>query len=81
MIPRVIEAQYVKGYTIKIRFADGVVGEVNLSDELIGEIFQPLKDISYFKNFTVDPELHTLVWPNGADFAPEFLYDKIKVLA
>ena len=81
MLPRVIEAQYVKGYTIKIRFADGVVGEVNLSDELIGEIFQPLKDISYFKNFTVDPELHTLVWPNGADFAPEFLYDKIKVLA
>jgi hypothetical protein len=81
MIPRVIEAQYVKGYTIKIRFADGVEGEVNLSDDLIGEIFQPLKDISYFKNFTVDPELHTLVWPNGADFAPEFLYDKIKVLA
>ena len=81
MIPRVIEAQYVKGYTIKIRFADGVEGEVNLSDDLIGEIFLPLKDISYFKNFIVDSELHTLVWPNGADFAPEFLYDKIKVLA
>lgn len=81
MIPRIIEAQYVKDYTIKIRFADGVEGKVNLSDELIGEIFQALKDISYFKNFTVDPELHTLVWPNGADFAPEFLYDKIKILA
>ena len=81
MIPRVIEATYVKDYTIKIRFADGVEGEVNLRDELIGEIFQPLKDISYFKNFIVDPELHTLVWPNGADFAPEFLYDKVKVLA
>ncbi len=81
MIPRVIEATYIKDFTIKIRFTDGVEGEVNLRDELIGEIFQPLKDISYFKNFTVDPELHTLVWPNGADFAPEFLYDKIKILA
>jgi hypothetical protein len=81
MIPRVIESTYVKDFTIKIRFADGVEGEVNLRDEFIGEIFQPLKDISYFKGFTVDPELHTLVWPNGADFAPEFLYDKIKILA
>jgi len=81
MIPRVMEAQYVKDYIIKIRFADGVEGEINLSDELIGEIFQPLKDISHFRNFAVDPELHTLVWPNGADFAPEFLYDKIKILA
>jgi len=80
MIPRVIEAAYVKDYTIRIRFADGIEGEINLSDELIGEIFLPLKDVSYFKNFTVSPELHTLVWPNGADFAPEFLYDKTRIL-
>jgi hypothetical protein len=80
MIPRVIEATYVKDFIIRIRFSDGVEGEVNLENELEGEIFQPLKDISYFKKFTVHPELHTLTWPNGADFAPEFLYDKIKVL-
>jgi hypothetical protein len=80
MIPRVIEATYVKDFIIRIRFSDGVEGEVNLENELEGEIFQPLKDISYFKKFTVHPELYTLTWPNGADFAPEFLYDKIKVL-
>jgi hypothetical protein len=50
-------------------------------EELKGEIFQPLKDVEYFKKFTVHPELHTLAWPNGADFAPEFLYDTVKVLA
>jgi hypothetical protein len=81
MIPRVSEATYIKDFTIMIRFTDGVEGEVNLSNELEGEIFQPLKDVEYFKKFIVHPELHTLTWPNGADFAPEFLYDKVKVLA
>jgi hypothetical protein len=81
MIPRVSEATYIKDFIIMIRFADGVEGEVNLSNELEGEIFQPLKDVEYFKKFIVHPELHTLTWPNGADFAPEFLYDKIKVMA
>jgi len=81
MIPRVSEAIYVKDYIIRIRFTDGVEGEVNFEGELEGEIFEPLKDIEYFKRFIVHPELHTLTWPNGADFAPEFLYDKVKILA
>jgi len=81
MVPRVSEATYVKDFIIRVRFADGVEGEVNLEEDLEGEIFQPLKDVEYFKKFTVHPELHTLTWPNGADFAPEFLYDKVKILA
>jgi len=81
MIPKVSEATHVKDFIIRIRFVDGVEGEINLKEELEGEIFQPLKDVEYFKKFTVHPELHTLTWPNGADFAPEFLYDKVKVLA
>jgi hypothetical protein len=81
MIPRVSEAKYVSDFIVMIRFTDGVEGEVNLSDELEGEIFQPLKDIEYFRKFIVHPELHTLTWPNGADFAPEFLYDKVKIMA
>ncbi len=81
MIPRVSDARYIKDFIIMVRFADGVEGAVNLSDELEGEIFQPLKNVEYFKKFIVHPELHTLTWPNGADFAPEFLYDKIKILA
>ena len=81
MIPKVSEATYVKDLIIRIRFVDGVEGEINLKGELEGEIFEPLKDVEYFKKFTVHHELHTLTWPNGADFAPEFLYDKVKVLA
>jgi hypothetical protein len=49
--------------------------------ELDGEIFELLRDIPFFRNFTVNQELHTVVWPNGADFAPEFLYEKLQVLA
>jgi hypothetical protein len=80
MIPRVTYATYVKDYTLYLRFSDGLDGEIDLEHELDGEIFEPLKDISYFKDFIVNQELHTVVWPNGADFAPEFLYEKLKVL-
>ena len=80
-IPKVIVAKYIKGYTPYLRFPDGSEGEVDFEQELEGEIFEPLKDISYFKNFTVDQELHTVVWPNGADFAPEVLYEKLQAPA
>lgn len=42
-------------------------------------MFEPLRDPAYFKNFMIDPEGRTLVWPNGADFAPEFLHDAVRV--
>ena len=78
MIPRVTEAKYVKDFVIKVCFADDVEGEINLEGDLDGEIFEPLRDASYFKTFIVHPELHTLTWPNGADFAPEYLYQKVQ---
>ncbi len=81
MIPRVVEVRYVGAFTVHVRFADGTEGDVDLSEELHGEIFEPLKDPSYFKRFTVNHELHTITWPNGADFAPEFLYRKVRVAA
>ena len=59
--------------------ADGVEGDVDLENELDGEVFDPLKDPAYFKSFEVNPELHTITWQNGADFAPEFLYEKVTV--
>jgi hypothetical protein len=46
-----------------------------------GEMFEPLKDLEVFKSFRVDPEIETIVWANGADLAPEFLYEKMKVPA
>ena len=81
MIPRVIDARYVSGRTVWLRFSDGAEGEVDLSREIHGEIFEPLRDVEYFRRFEVSRELGTLVWPNGADFAPEFLRASVKVAA
>lgn len=77
----VIEAQYIAGYVIRLRFRDGTAGEIDLGPELWGPVFEPLRDIEFFKRFRLDPECHTLVWPNGADVAPEFLHDNVRVTA
>ena len=81
MIPLVIEAHYVGDYVIWLKFSDGVEGEVELKDELWGPVFEPLKDKEEFKKFRVHPDLHTIMWENGADFAPEFLYTIVQVTA
>ncbi len=79
MISWVIKAKYVKEYRVQLFFNDATEGEIDLSDELNGEIFKPLKDISYFKQFKIVG--HTLSWENGADFAPEFLKQKIELVS
>jgi hypothetical protein len=60
-------------YRLYICFNNGAKGEIDLSEELWGEIFEPLKDPAAFKTAHHHPELGTVVWANGADFAPEFL--------
>ncbi|MBI5449818.1 MAG: DUF2442 domain-containing protein [Gammaproteobacteria bacterium] len=77
MLPKLQEAEYQGDYRIRLRFSDGIEGEVDLEKELWGEIFQPLKDKSRFSEFYLNKELETIVWPNGADFAPEFLYQQL----
>jgi hypothetical protein len=74
----VVEARYVKDYTVWLRFSDGLAGEVDLRDELYGEVFEPLKDPAVFRSFAVQPEWRTIAWPNGADLAPEFLHEAVK---
>ena len=81
MTPRIVEAKYAGDYTLFLRFSDGTEGEINFEQELTGEIFEPLKDIEYFKKFILNHEIHTIVWPNGADFSPEFLYENIRILS
>lgn len=78
MIPKVIEANYEKEYIIHLCFSDGKEGFIDLSGELYGSIFEPLKDIDVFKSFRIHPDFHTLCWSNGADIAPEFLYKNTK---
>lgn len=79
MILHVTEAKYLREFSIWLKFNDGAEGIVDLKDELYGEMFEPLRDIESFKSFQVDPELETIVWKNGADFAPEFLRNHLLV--
>lgn len=66
---------YKSGYKLLLTFEDGVQKLVDLEPHLEGEIFEPLKDINYFKNVSVNPDLDTIVWGNNADFSPDFLYE------
>lgn len=79
MMSRITAAEYVGGFTIWLRFDDGLEGEVDLSQELDGPVFEPLRNVEFFRQVQLHPELKTLVWPNGADFAPEFLREKLAV--
>jgi len=73
-IPHIIEANYVRDYVIKVKFDDGTVKILNLESYIKrGGVFSELKDKEYFKRFFID--LNTLCWPNGADIAPERLYE------
>jgi hypothetical protein len=72
MFLHVTKANYISDYKVEVFFNNGKNGVADLSDALYGEVFEPLQDVFYFKNFKL--EGHTLSWPNGADLAPEYLY-------
>ena len=74
MFLEVNKAEYLEEYKIRLWFNNGMVRDVDLSDSLNGEIFKPLLDKDYFKNFTI--HFNTIEWENGADFAPEYLFEK-----
>ena len=77
----VIEARYVSGFVVWLKFRDGTNGEIDLASALTGPVFEPLREVTVFRQFQIHPEFHTLVWPNGADLAPEFLHDNVRVTA
>jgi hypothetical protein len=81
MLPRITDARFIADHTVRRRFADGIEGEVDLSRELEGKVFEPLKHVEYFESFRLHPELKTFVWPNGADFAPECLRAAVRIAA
>lgn len=70
----VTKAQYVSGTTLELIFSDGVKADVDFAVWIEKyPFFEPLKNVEYFKNFSLDG--WTVVWPNGADIAPETLYE------
>lgn len=71
MFTEVVKAEYVSNYKVRLWFNNEVTKVVDLRSSLKGCVFEPLKDIDYFKRFKV--KYNTIEWDNGADFAPEYL--------
>ena len=79
MLADVIEVQHLEGYTIRVVFEDGLHGVIDLRDcAHDGGIFAPLEDVDFFAKCQVNRKTGTIDWPNGADLAPEFLYERLK---
>jgi hypothetical protein len=70
----VTEVAYAGEYKLWIRFEDDIVRLVDLANHLDGPVFEPLKEPSYFRSFRLNADIDTVVWPNNADFSPDFLY-------
>jgi len=68
------DAAYMSEYKLLLTFEDGVVKLVDMEPYLDGEIFEPLKDIDYFKTVRLNPDIDTIIWDNEADVSPDFLY-------
>ena len=75
MILHVLQAEVCGPHSLRVLFNDGMQKRVNLLPLLDGPVFQPLKDPGYFARVSVDPISGTVVWPNGADLAPEALHE------
>jgi hypothetical protein len=75
MILHIIEAEVCGPQSLRVTFNDGVSKRVNLKPLLYGPVFEPLLNPGYFARVVVDPDCRTVVWPNGADLAPEALWD------
>ena len=74
-IPRVTKVEILDAFKVRVTFKDGTVGAVDLADVVgKGPVFEPLQDLAYFRRVRVSRTLGTIVWPNGADIAPETLH-------
>ena len=76
--------EYLGGHRLRLTFADGLVGDVDLAERFagrVGPMFESLRDADYFARVSIDEELGTIVWPNGADLAPDVLHEQAMSLA
>jgi hypothetical protein len=71
----VTDARILDGYCVELTFSDGVRGTINLANRIVGRggVFSPLENADFFRQATIDKELGTIIWPNGADFCPDLL--------
>ena len=78
MIVHTLEVTPLPGYRLRLRFNTGDHGEVDIANELEGEIFAPLRDPELFATAYQHPVMRTVAWANGADMAPEFLLELLR---
>ncbi len=78
MNPRIAAVRYLKAYVLELTFTDGVRAEVDFRQKVVGRggVFQPLEDLTFFRQVRVDPEIGTVVWPNDVDLDPDVLYSE-----
>jgi hypothetical protein len=82
LTPRLLSAEVIEGYVVRVRFEDGTEGDIDLSYLVeVGPVFARLEDGSYFRKVRVSRNANTVVWPNGADIAPETLYARAREVA
>ena len=74
---KITQVKVLDNYRLEVLFNDGVKGVVSLADRLFGPVFEPLKDPAFFAKVQID-EFGTVTWPNGADLAPDALYERFK---
>jgi hypothetical protein len=75
MFRHVERVHHLGGYRLALQFDNGVAKEVDLEQHLVGEVFTPLLNPDLFRQVRLNANTGTIEWPNGADFAPEFLYE------
>ena len=74
-IYRVASFQKLAPFTLRVTFDDGTSQTIDFRPVLKGELYGPLQDPALFDQVRIDPEVHTLIWPNGADFDPAILHN------
>jgi hypothetical protein len=74
-ILHILEVEVIRDFILKIEFNDGTVKVVDVGPLMTGPVFEPHHDPAFFARVTIDPVAQTVVWPNGADLAPEALYE------
>lgn len=76
---RIVKIKALRPYVLQIALADGRCAQIDVEPKLFGEMFEPLRDYALFSQAKYDPELETVVWPNGADLSPETLAEAVAV--
>ncbi|MDQ3019279.1 MAG: DUF2442 domain-containing protein [Bacteroidota bacterium] len=74
-IYKITTCKIISPYTLELTFNDGLIKKINFEKILYGEMYSPLSDLNLFNRVKIDPEVFTIVWPNGADFDPSLLHD------